>query len=113
MDYETALIDALRRGKLSFGGGGGSVPNGISAGGRLGYTVPVGDGEVDLGLSGGGVYSKNFKGAKAQSLDAEYRKGDQAFGLEFQRGNPGGGFSNNMPVPATPDMMWLKYRKTF
>jgi hypothetical protein len=108
-----AIIDALRRSRTEADGGGGSIPSGHAFGGRVGVDVPLSDdASLRMGMAGSVVNAKDFKKRMLTGLDAEYRKANQALGLELRRQSPGG-FFDGQAFPGNPDQVWLKYRREF
>jgi hypothetical protein len=107
------MIEALRRAKPEVAGGGGSLPGGYVAGGRLGVELPVDERDaLRLGLAGSVVNANNFRKRMATGVDAEYRQGNQAIGLEWKKKQPGG-FFEGQAFGGNPNELWLKYRRDF
>jgi hypothetical protein len=108
-----SLPESLMQPRFSVFGGGGSLPTGYAAGGRVGVNVPLSDTQdLSLGLMGNVVNANQFKDRKLTGLDAEYRKEDQTFGVEYRKAAPGG-FFGDVTVPGNPNQLWLKYRRGF
>lgn len=89
MDYE-AIIDALRRGKAGFFGGGGSMPGGgLAGGGRVSYDLPLSDDQrVQFGVVGGGPLNNKLRDLQVNGADVRYQTGPHSFGVEYDRGSP-------------------------
>lgn len=85
----------------------------IGGGGRVGYTFPVNEDNLTLGMQGGG-YKASFntpEGMKQQSqfkvngADVGYQNGIHNFGLNYSRENP------RAPIPG--NIFSLNYRRQF
>lgn len=112
MDYE-AIIDALRRSRSDVAGGGGSLKKGYAMGGRVSSEIPLSDTDaLRLALSGNSVNTAGYRKREMTGAEAEYRQGDQSFGVEWKRKNPGG-FFQGQAMPGNGNELWLKYSKNF
>jgi len=79
----------------------------------VGVELPMSEEEaLRLGMAGSVVNSKDFKKRMLTGLDAEYRKGNQALGVEWRKEMPGGNFGGQ-EIPGNPNQLWLKYRREF
>ena len=74
---------------LQLSGGMQSIANnhGIAGGGRVGLTLPVNDGDLNLGVSGSGYKVGKYKGMTLNNLDANYTKGQNSFGGDYNPQN--------------------------
>jgi hypothetical protein len=72
---------------LSIGGGGGSLGGGM--GGRVGLDIPMGDGSLNVGVSGQGSYNPG-QGVNVMptGIDASYTTGNNTFQAKFDQMSP-------------------------
>jgi len=62
------------------------IPQGFAGGGRIGANIPLTDNEaINAGLSMSGVQTPNFQELKAQGMDLAYQKGDETYGMRYNR----------------------------
>lgn len=73
---------------LSLSAGGGSL--GLGGGGRLGVDIPMGDANLNVGVSGQGYYVPQAKVGefKPTGIDASYSSGTNTWQAQFNQLSP-------------------------
>ena len=73
---------------LQLSGGGSSNQYGKQIGGRIGYNIPLEDGNINAGVSGYGYKYGNQSGAALSGIDASYSQGANTYGIDYSRMSP-------------------------
>lgn len=68
---------------IQLSGGGSKNEYGKQIGGRIGYNIPLEDGNFNAGVSGYGYKSGGQKGAAVSGIDAQYTSGPNSFGVDY------------------------------
>lgn len=91
-----------------------SIPKGFAGGGRIGANIPLSNNEsINAGLSMSGVQTPNFQELKAQGMDLAYRKGDETYGMRYNRPPPIPMTDPHGRLQAPPPRFMLNYSKRY
>jgi len=85
---------------LSIGGGGGS--SGMGVGGRVGLNMPLGNGNLNVGVLGQGSYDpQQGVNVRPTGIDAQYHTGNNILSAKYEQLSP------------QEKSLMLNYMKTF
>jgi hypothetical protein len=90
------------------------IPQGFAGGGRIGANIPLAENEaIRAGLSMSGVHTPNFQELKAQGMDLAYQKGDETYGMRYNRPPPIPMTDPHGRLQAPPPRFMLNYSKRY
>jgi hypothetical protein len=90
------------------------IPKGFAGGGRIGANIPLSNNEsINAGLSMSGVQTPNFQELKAQGMDLAYQKGDETYGMRYNRPPPIPMTDPHGRLQAPPPRFMLNYSKRY
>lgn len=91
-----------------------AIPKGFAGGGRIGANIPLSNNEsINAGLSMSGVQTPNFQELKAQGMDLAYQKGDETYGMRYNRPPPIPMTDPHGRLQAPPPTWSLNYARRF
>jgi hypothetical protein len=91
-----------------------AIPKGFAGGGRIGANIPLSNNEsINAGLSMSGVQTPNFQELKAQGMDLAYQKGDETYGMRYNRPPPIPMIDPHGRLQAPPPRFMLNYSKRY
>ena len=91
-----------------------AIPKGFAGGGRIGANIPLSNNEsINAGLSMSGVQTPNFQELKAQGMDLAYQKGDETYGMRYNRPPPIPMTDPHGRLQAPPPRFMLNYSKRY
>lgn len=91
-----------------------AIPKGFAGGGRIGANIPLSNNEsINAGLSMSGVHTPNFQELKAQGMDLAYQKGDETYGMRYNRPPPIPMTDPHGRLQAPPPRFMLNYSKRY
>ena len=90
------------------------IPNGIAGGGRFGANIPLADNSsINAGLTVSGMYTPTFQELKPQGMDLAYQKGNETYGMRYNRPPPMPMTDQNGTIQAPPPRWMLNYSRSF
>jgi hypothetical protein len=114
------LKEIISRVNAGYSVSGGS--QGYGGGGRVGYTQPMGNDALSVGISGSGYKYGPYSDFQPTAVDATYHTGNNDIGLQYSqnqsnmRGQLPQEIQQNIPVQAPVTMenlLQLLFRKSF
>ena len=74
--------------RFQVNGGGGVSGNTAYGGGRVGYTQPLDNGNLNVGMSGSAYKNPNGSSANINGVDARLTQGDNQYGVNYTQMSP-------------------------